>query len=107
MTGTCRHTTLTPPLPQSIVFNGNVYKSLADHDPHSRTAIDEDGRFFNLNSAWEICPKTRDALHVCAAYPWGTHALCFADGSSHWTSLGSTISPSIQAGMRKIERIRY
>jgi hypothetical protein len=72
---------------RSVVYNGNVYKSLAGHDPHSRVGwnSDESRKLYNLEPPWQICPKTPDALHVCAAYPWGTHALVFSDGSAHWT----------------------
>ena len=85
-------------LPQSIVFNGNVYKSLADHDPQSTTAVQERGKFYDLNSAWKICDRTPDSLHVCAAYPWAAHALVFADGLAIWTALAPTISSSLKAG---------
>ncbi len=84
----------------SIVYNGNVYKSLADHDPHSRSVINENGNFFDLPSAWRICPKTPDALHVCASYPWATLALVFADGSAHWTALGPTTRKDFQPGVQ-------
>ncbi len=77
--------------PKSIVHNGNVYKSLADHDPYCRTAINEYDKLYDLYSAWQICPKTPDALHVCANYPWASYALVFADGSAHWTSLAPTL----------------
>jgi hypothetical protein len=71
---------------RSVVYNGNVYKSLAGHDPHSRDSIDESRKLYNLEPPWQICPKTPDALHVCAAYRWGTDALVFSDGSAHWTA---------------------
>jgi hypothetical protein len=86
------------PPPRSIVYNGNVYKSLADHDPHSRSAINENGNYFDLPSAWRICPKTPDALHVCANYPWATNALVFADGSAHFTALGPRLRKDFQPG---------
>jgi hypothetical protein len=71
---------------RSVVYNGNVYKSLAGHDPHSRNRIDESRKLYNMTPPWQICPKTSDALHVCAANHWGTHALVFSDGSAHWTA---------------------
>ena len=74
-----------------IVLNGIVYKSLADHDPHSTSAIDERGKLYNLDPPWQLCPKTADALHVCATYPWASHALVFADGSAHYTALPQTL----------------
>ena len=73
---------------RSIVYNGIVYKSLADHDPHSLDEIREYNSLYNLDSPWRICPKTADALLVCASYPWATFALVFADGSAHCTALG-------------------
>ena len=85
-------------LPQSIVHNGNVYKSLADHDPQSTTAVQEGGKFYDLNSAWEICSRTPDSMRVCAAYPWAAHALVFADGVALWTALAPTINSSLKAG---------
>jgi hypothetical protein len=84
-----------------IVLNGVVYKSLADHDPHSTSEIKDYGKLYNLDPPWQLCPKTADALHVCASYPWATLALVFADGSAHWTALpqikGQT-SPHYQPG---------
>ena len=76
--------------PRSIVYNGTIYKSLADHDPHSWNEIDEKGKFYNLEAGWRLCqttPGNTDALHVCQSYPWATHALIFADGSAYWTAL--------------------
>ena len=74
-----------------IVLNGIVYKSLADHDPHSTSAIDEHSKLYNLDPPWQLCPKTADALHVCATYPWASYALVFADGSAHYTALPQTL----------------
>jgi hypothetical protein len=74
------------PPPRSIVYNGNVYKSLADHDPHSTTEINESDKLFDLPSAWRICPRTPDAVHVCASYPWACSVLVFADGSAQFTA---------------------
>ncbi len=56
---------------QSIVFNGQVYKSLAQHDPARTQRISEYNKLYNLDAAWHICSPsaTPDALHVCAAYP--------------------------------------
>ena len=75
---------------KSIVYNGHVYKSLADHDPHSTTAISEYEKLFNLDPAWELCPNTPDALRVCRTYPWAADALVLKDGSAHWTKLASS-----------------
>jgi hypothetical protein len=72
---------------KSIIYNGYVYKSLAGRDPHSRTKVIESFKLYSLDSAWHICPKTADALHVCAAYPWACYVLVFAGGSAHWTNL--------------------
>jgi hypothetical protein len=72
---------------RSIVYNGHVYKSLAGHGPHSRDVVNEYNKLYNLDSDWRICPKTPDALHVCATYPWASCALVFGDGSAHWTAL--------------------
>ena len=74
---------------QSIVHNGHVYKSLAEHDPASTQPISEYNKLYNLDSAWHICSPTPDALHVCATYPWAAYALVFADGSAHSTALGA------------------
>lgn len=74
-----------------IVLNGIEYKTLADHDPHSTSAIDEHGKLYNLDPPWQLCPKTADALHVCATYPWAAYALVFADGSAHYTALPQTL----------------
>ena len=83
---------------RSIVHNGHVYKSLADHDPHSTTAIDEYNKFYKLDPPWELCPNTPDALHVCKTYPWAAYALVFADGSAHWTALAPSANSSLKAG---------
>jgi hypothetical protein len=84
---------------QSVIFNGNVYKSLADLDPHSTTAIYTwYNKRYKLDPAWQICPKTPDALHVCANYPWAAHFLVFADGSAHYTALAPTLDSSLQPG---------
>lgn len=75
---------------RSIVFKGRIYKSLADHDPHSWNEINEKGKFYNLEAGWRLCqntPGNTDALHVCQSYPWATHALIFEDGSAYWTAL--------------------
>jgi hypothetical protein len=80
------------------VHNGHVYKSLADHDPHSTTAINEYSKLYNLNPPWELCPYTPDALHVCKTYPWAAYALVFADGSAYWTALAPSQNPSIIPG---------
>lgn len=88
--------TLTPP--QSIVHNGHLYKTLADHDPQSVSASSEYTKLFNLDPAWQICPKTADALHVCATHPWASYALVFADGSANWTHLAKTVKNSLVPG---------
>lgn len=91
-----------PPAARCVVHNGIVYKTLADHDPHSTSAIHEHHKLYNLEPPWQICPKTADALHVCAAYRWASLALVFADGSAHWTALPHTLkggaSPLYQPG---------
>jgi hypothetical protein len=78
---------------QCVIFNGHVYKSLAEHDPHSNQPISEYGKLYNLDSAWHICSPTPDALHVCAIYPWAARSLVFADGSAHFTGLDSNWMP--------------
>ncbi len=80
-----------PPGARCVVLNGIVYKTLADHDPHATIAIREHHKFYNLEPPWQICPKTADALHVCATYHWASLALVFADGSAHWTALPQTL----------------
>jgi hypothetical protein len=70
---------------ESVVHNGYAYRSLARHDPHSQKVIPEHGNFYSFDPPWELCPDTSDARHVCAAYPWATRALVFADGSACWT----------------------
>ena len=71
---------------ESIIFNGHVYKSLGNHDPHSTQVINERGKLYDLDPAWHICSPTPDALHVCATYPWAACALVFADGSAYYTA---------------------
>jgi hypothetical protein len=90
--------TLTLCLPQSIEYNGRVYKSLADHDPHSTAAINERDNLYNLGAGWRLCAKTPDALHVCKTYPWATEALVFEDGSAHWTALAPSQHSSLEPG---------
>ena len=92
--------TLTLGLPQSIEYNGRVYKSLAEHDPHSTTAIGERGNLYNLGAGWRLCAKTPDALHVCKTYPWAAHALVFEDGSAHFTALAPSEFPWSKPGAR-------
>ncbi len=79
---------------QSIVFNGHVYKSLAQHDPARTQRKSEYNKLYNLDAAWHICSPTPDALHVCATYPWATYALVFSDGSAHATALSPQWSSS-------------
>ena len=79
---------------RSIVYNGRVYKSLADHDPQSTTAIDEWKSFYNVGEGWRLCAKTPDALHVCKTYPWAASALVFEDGSAYWTALAPSVESS-------------
>ena len=83
---------------QSIAYNGHVYKSLAGHDPHSQQAISEYNHLYPLDPAWELCPRTPDALHVCATYHWSSYALVLADGSAHWTKLAPTAHASYVPG---------
>ena len=73
------------------MYNGHVYKSLADHDPHSTQEIREDGNMYIIAPPWHVSPNTADALHVCSSYPWAARALVFADGSVHWTALAPQI----------------
>lgn len=70
----------------SVVHNGFAYKTLAGHDPRSYDSIWEYGNLYVLDPAWELCPDTCDARHVCASFPWAANALVFADGKyAHWT----------------------
>jgi hypothetical protein len=69
----------------SVVYNGVAYKTLADHNPHSCMWMREYGKLRVLDAAWELCPDTCDARHVCASYPWAANTLVFADGCAHWT----------------------
>ena len=85
---------------KSIEHNGHVYKSLADHDPHSTTAVTEYNKLYSLDPAWELCPNTPDALHVCKTYPWAAYALIFADGSAHWTKKAPSASSSLTPGAK-------
>jgi hypothetical protein len=85
---------------QSVEYNGRVYKSLAEHDPHSTTAIGERGNLYNLGAGWRLCAKTPDALHVCKTYPWAAHALVFEDGSAHFTALAPSEFPWSKPGAR-------
>ncbi len=81
-----------------FVYNGHAYKSLADHDPRSTQAIDESKKLYNLDPAWHICPRTPDALRVCASCPWAAYALVLADGSAHWTALAPTAKSTFRPG---------
>ena len=83
---------------RSIVYNGRVYKSLADHDPHSTARISEGGNLYNLGAGWRLCPKTPDALHVCKTYPWAALALVFEDGSAHFTENITRYGPDKRPG---------
>ena len=76
---------------QSVIFNGHVYKSLKNHDPHSTQVIYEGYKLYDLHPAWHICSPTPDALHVCATYPWASYALVFADGSVYCTANGPNL----------------
>ena len=80
------------------MHNGHVYKTLADHDPHSTEVIGEGGKLYNLDPHWELCPPTPDALHVCKTYPWAADGLVFADGSAHWTAHAPHSHPSFEPG---------
>jgi hypothetical protein len=90
--------------PMSITYNGYQYKTLASHNPHSAQVINEygqtlyDQKVFNLDSSWHLCPRTPDALHVCATHPWQSYALVFADGSAHFTQCAPS-DPSYKTGM--------
>ena len=84
--------------PQSIVYNGYEYKSLADHDPHSTVVMDEWNKLYSMDAHWQLCPNTPDALHVCKTYPWAAYALVFADGSAHWTALAPSWDASLKPG---------
>jgi hypothetical protein len=80
------------PTDRCIVFNGYIYKTLRDHDPSAVHLIDDhDELHKHLEPGWQISPATPDALHVCAAYPWATHALVLADGSAYYTALARSI----------------
>jgi hypothetical protein len=71
---------------RSLVYDGYLYKSLADHDPFSTQPINEDKKLFTLKPAWHICPNSAETRNVCAGYPWAAVTLVFADGSSHFTA---------------------
>jgi hypothetical protein len=93
---------------ESIIFKGHVYKSLGSHDPHSTELISEYKKLYDLDPAWHICSPTPDALHVCAAYPWATAALVFADGSARYTANGpehwNDLTPGVMAPSSKCLR---
>ncbi len=75
-----------------------MYKSLAEHDPHSTRVINLSMNLYDLDPAWHICSPTPDALHVCATYPWAAFAIVFADGSAHYTANGPKIrGPQLHA----------
>ena len=100
--------------PQSIVYNGYEYKSLANHDPHSTVVIDEWNKLYSMDAHWQLCPNTPDALHVCKTcvpphpalrfcnnlnmYPWAARALVLADGSAYYTALAPSANASLQPG---------
>ncbi len=92
---------------QCVIFNGHVYKSLGSHDPHSTQVIYEFGKLYDLDPSWHICSPTPDALHVCAAYPWASYALVFADGSMYCTANGPKYNASLTPGkMRHVVAIQ-
>jgi hypothetical protein len=82
---------------ECVLHNGYAYRTLARHDPHSQAVIPEREIFYSVDAPWELCPDTCDARHVCAAHPWATFALVFADGSACWTKK-STNSTSFSPG---------
>ena len=84
--------------PMSITYNGHQYKTLANHNPHSAQVINEYDKLYNLNSSWHLCPRTPDALHVCATHRWQSYALVFVDGSAHFTQCAPS-DPSYKPGM--------
>ena len=78
-----------------------MYKSLGEHIPHSTDFMNEYNKLYPLDPAWELCPRTPDALHVCATYHWSSYALVLADGSAHWTKLAPTARSSFVPGQAK------
>ena len=82
------------PTDKCIIFKGYIYKTLGDHDPSSVHVIDECGKFYDLESGWQISPATPDALHVCAAYPWATRTLVLEEGNAYYTALAPKINAS-------------
>jgi hypothetical protein len=72
----------------TVLHNGYAYKTLGNHNPHSETAVSEQYKRYELDSGWEISPKTPETLNMCT-YPWAAYALVFSDGSAHLTSLKS------------------
>jgi ankyrin repeat protein len=71
----------------SVIHNGFVYMTLAGNSSQSNQLRSKYKRFYFLNDAWHISPKTPDTLHVCGAHPWSTPALIFADDSAYFTAL--------------------
>jgi hypothetical protein len=74
-----------PGVKECVVHNGYAYRSLARHDPHSREVIPERENFYSVGSPMPMGAVPRhlrscDARHVCAASPWATFAIVFADG---------------------------
>jgi hypothetical protein len=67
-------------LEKYVVHNGHVYKALPGHHRHTKELL-----MYPVDSPWELCPNTSDALRVCAVHHWFANALVFADGSAHWT----------------------
>ncbi len=58
--------------PKSIVHNGNVYKSLAGHDPH----LEQPSTSTTSCTTCTLPGKSarRRPMHVCANYPWASYA---------------------------------
>jgi hypothetical protein len=77
------HAVVQAAFPNSIIHDGYQYMTLDNNDPRSRQ-LDKAShrRDHPLDPAWHICPATPESLHVCAAYPWTTEALVFANGSA-------------------------
>jgi hypothetical protein len=57
------------------------------HKVDDRTRVEDGSEPVNLPEGWEIAAGDVDDIRVCAAHPWQSSCLVFANGSAYGTAM--------------------
>jgi hypothetical protein len=80
--------------PMCVVHENHAYKTLFGSHPNCTVISHKWPSYATLDNlpGWKLCPKTPEALHVCASHQWGSSALIFADGTAHYCGRGGQVA---------------